>query len=59
MMIRVVLAAGEQVCARRGDYVVWIREAGKWRCLKVFRDLQEAKDYTDTLRPAEVKIVKL
>ena len=56
-MIRVVLATGEQVCARRGDYVVWIREAGKWRCLKVFRDLQKAKDYADLCRPAEVKIV--
>lgn len=58
-MIRVVLATGEQVCAKRGDFVVWILEAGKWRCLKVFRDLQEAKDYADLCRPAEVKIVKL
>lgn len=58
-MIRVVLATGEQVCARRGDYVVWIREAGKWRCQQVFRDLQKAKDYADLCRPAEVKIVKL
>lgn len=27
--------------------------------VKVFRDLQKAKDYADLCRPAEVKIVKL
>ena len=55
----VVLATGERVAARKGDYEVWSLFAGRWGCRGVFPDLDSAKRLAQGYKPEDVKIIKL
>ena len=58
-MRNVILASGERIPAKPGDYVVWIRFSGRWGCRGVFPNLDNAKRLAGGYKPEDVKIVKL
>jgi hypothetical protein len=58
-MRNVILASGERIPAKPGDYAVWGRLDGRWGCRGVFPDLDSAKRLAQGYRPEDVKIIKL
>lgn len=58
-MRNVILASGERIPAKPGDYVVWGLLDGQWGCRGVFPDMDHAKRFAGGFRPEDVKIIKL